>query len=406
MLKRVNIIVAFVFVLLVLGCSSSNKEPRTVKSKNRTVLVYIAGANSLRSLVNADLLEMKEGLAKVDPKDLELANLLVYREASTSSNRAKPQLLRLQRKGEEVYWDVVKEYNVQISTDVEVMSQVFTDVYTNYSADSYGLVLWSHADGWLYAGHSRVNSRWFGQDYDGSNSHYMDIKGLNEALKSAPHLDFLLFDACFMQSLEVAYELKDKADFMLGSPTEIPGPGAPYQFVVPALFQNNKSVAFDVAEAYYDYYAAKYNVGANNSNSNWTSGVSMAVLNMSELDGFAYATNSVLRINNVKYTDLNFTDIMYYDKQSRTKYYYMDMVGVMRASISEAFPEWEKSFKRLVPYFKTTATNYSSYVRDFSMIDANGLSFYLPRAPISNYNFEKENDYYKTLNWWKVIESK
>lgn len=406
MYKRINIIVALIFVLFFTACSSSSKEPKTIKSKNRTVLVYIAGANSLRSLVNADLQEMKEGLAKVDSKDLDLANLLVYREASGSKERLKPQLLKLERKGEEVYWEVVKEYNSQISTDVEVMSQVFTDVYSDYTADSYGLVLWSHADGWLYAGHSRINSRWFGQDYDGSDYHYMDIIGLNEALKSAPHLDFLLFDACFMQSLEVAYQLKDKADFMLGSPTEIPGPGAPYQFVIPALFQDAKSVAFDVAEAYYDYYSDKYNGGVGSSNSNWTSGVSMAVLNMKELDAFAYTTNSVLSENELKYDALNFTDVMYYDKQSRVRYYYIDMLGVMKNNISIGYSEWEKSFNRLIPYFKTTPTNYSSYVRNFSMIEANGLSFYVPRSPISGFDFEKENNYYKTLDWWKVMQSK
>ena len=46
----------------------------------------------------------------------------------------------------------------------------------------------------------------------------------------------MLFDACYMQSVEVIYQLRDRTDYFIGSPTEIPGPGAPYEAVVPALF--------------------------------------------------------------------------------------------------------------------------------------------------------------------------
>ena len=39
-----------------------------------------------------------------------------------------------------------------------------------------------------------------------------------------------------MQSVEVAYELRDCSEYFIGSPTEIPGPGAPYKAVVPEMF--------------------------------------------------------------------------------------------------------------------------------------------------------------------------
>ena len=48
-----------------------------------------------------------------------------------------------------------------------------------------------------------------------------------------PHFDFIMFDACFMMSVEVAYEVRNYTDYYIGSPTENPGPGAPYDKVVP-----------------------------------------------------------------------------------------------------------------------------------------------------------------------------
>lgn len=82
----------------------------------------------------------------------------------------------------------------------------------------------------------------------------MNISDLHEALSVAPHFDFMLFDACYMQSVEVIYQLRDRTDYFIGSPTEIPGPGAPYEAVVPALFSQDKP-EINIAESYYTVYA-------------------------------------------------------------------------------------------------------------------------------------------------------
>ena len=41
-------------------------------------------------------------------------------------------------------------------------------------------------------------------------------------------VDVLAFDACLMQMAEVAYEVKDLADYVVGSEETEPGPGYPY----------------------------------------------------------------------------------------------------------------------------------------------------------------------------------
>lgn len=56
----------------------------------------------------------------------------------------------------------------------------------------------------------------------------MNIEDLKLVLQNAPHFDFIMFDACFMQSVEVAYELRDCCDYYIGFPAENPGPGAAY----------------------------------------------------------------------------------------------------------------------------------------------------------------------------------
>ena len=51
----------------------------------------------------------------------------------------------------------------------------------------------------------------------------MNIEDLKSVLQKAPHFDFIMFDACFMQSVEVAYELRDYCDYYIGFPAENPG---------------------------------------------------------------------------------------------------------------------------------------------------------------------------------------
>lgn len=83
------------------------------------------------------------------------------------------------------------------------------------------MVYWSHGEGWIP--YPVTSTRWVGQD-TGDGDKRMNISALASVLDEIPHLDFLLFDACFMQSVEVAYELRSYTDYFLASPTEIPAP--------------------------------------------------------------------------------------------------------------------------------------------------------------------------------------
>lgn len=221
-------------VLLVLSCSRNRidceEDAIDVISAKRTVLIYMGASNSLSRFSDDDIYEMEQGIC--DVANLDNCNVLVYLQKGVGKGRTQPVLKRLVKEldaqGNIVGgWELVKVYPEQNSMRVDVMERIYKDAYSGFPADSYGLVLWSHADGWL-EGTPQVDTRWYGQDVYQGQSYHLDILDLSKALEAAPYLDFILFDCCLMQSVEVAYELRDKANYMLGSPAEIPGPGAPY----------------------------------------------------------------------------------------------------------------------------------------------------------------------------------
>lgn len=382
-----------IFALLA-ACVDDKLEPETPQNGSRTVLVYVAADNDLSSLASADLAEMKTGMAKV--KDDASVHLLVYIDNGQSA-----RLLELKNVGGTVTETEVRNYGQRNSVGVSETKEVFAEVFQNpqYRADSYGLVYWSHGEGWLpYP--LRAGTRWIGQDIGDGTDHRMNISEFAEILSTAPHFDFILFDACFMQSIEAAYELRSYTDYLIGSPTEIPGPGAPYDEVVPAMFVA-ENVAVSVATAYYEPYASRYIPNAVVSNWNWTGGVSVSVLRTDRLEQLAQATKRAMT-ESVDNAWLRSGVVFDYDKRrssSSSRVGYYDFAGMMeQVATDAAYDEWKKAFDDAVVYWTTTAENYSSYVGRFSMEGATGVSCYIPSAQ----NTPTDNAY-RSTSWYESV---
>lgn len=362
-------------------------EPAALLKGTRTILAYIAADNSLAPFASLDLAEMKVGMAKVQDSNV---HFLVYIDDGRS-----PRLLELKNEKGAVVETVVETYGSRNSVGVSETQEVFAKVFSNskYQADSYGLVYWSHGDGWLpYP--LRAGTRWVGQD-EGNGDNRMNISEFVEILKSAPHFDFILFDACFMQAVEVAYELRDYTDYCIGSPTEIPGPGASYDVVVPAMF-SAEDAAVNVAKAYYEPYAAKYNEGKGLSNSNWTAGASVCALRTDKLVDLARVTKQVLSgvVDNAHLRSLIFN----YDKRSSLDgaVGYYDMANMMKKITDDsAYVIWRQAFDVAVTYWATTSMNYSAFADMFSMEGTNGVSCYIPS--VSNTVTDKA---YRSTEWY------
>ena len=389
-MKKIKILSLFVCLLVLFtACHDEEDKPNY---GSRTVLVYIAGDNSLSGFANEDLNEMIEGMQEVDDSR---NNLLVYMDKGSS-----PKLIRLKKNNGAVVQEVIAAYSTQNSVDVDIMKNIFTTAFSQYPADSYGVVFWSHGDGWLP--YKNPSTRWWGQDTS-SGDRRMNIPELNEALSIAPHFDFIVFDACYMQSVEVIYQLRDRTDYFIGSPTEIPGPGAPYEAVVPALFSQDKP-EINIAESYYTVYAEKYNNGIGISNENWTGGVSVSVVKSSELPALATATKGVLQTaaSMQQRANIDITGILCYDPL-RSKNYH-DLMGLMKKiqENQQAFDNYAHAYQNAVVWKNTTDNNYCTYPSGYgemvSMNGFEGLSTYILRG-----NDVKQDAYYRqSVEWYSA----
>ena len=228
------------FIILCMGFTSCSENETPVQQTPRTLLVYMIANNSLDSFASKNIESMLKGGTA---KNLNGGNLIVY-YAPAGLN---PELLQIKEENGVVRKFHLKDYEKQNSADPNVMRDVIKEVVSLYPADSYGLVLWSHGTAWLPSDYdNRLKA--FGQD--GNN--WMEIDDLARGLPD--HVfDFILFDACYMANIECVYELRNKAEYFLASPTETMADGWPYAEMMPWLFASDLQLE-KLGETFYNHY--------------------------------------------------------------------------------------------------------------------------------------------------------
>ncbi len=189
------------FGMLLTGCIKGNYEPEPAVM--RTMLLYMGGDNNLSGEVTAKIEQIKAAPLSKD------CRVVIYTDV-TGEN---PQLLELVTEKGTITTKVLREYKESNSASADVFGEVLKEVRALYPASTYGLVLFSHASGWLPEG-TYYNLRTHSVVIDGTSG--MEIPAFAAAISDGM-LDYIVFEACYMASVEVAYELKDKARYIIAS---------------------------------------------------------------------------------------------------------------------------------------------------------------------------------------------
>ena len=389
-----KLFLAFLAAAILVGCHKDDPEDEVETIAQRTVLIYMAAQNNLTynsgtRFAELDLKEIKEGVKTIGDN-----NLVIYVDKASdpmyNHNDPNPYMLRY-RNGE--LKDSIPMDSTSMVCDPATLKAVAKKAFTDFPANDYGLVLWGHATGWLIrtdtiANYTARNRAYGGTNYNdsysGSGNLWMNIPTLAKVLKTLPHLKFIFADCCNMMCVETAYELKDVTDYFIGSAAEIPGKGAPYDLVVPAMMEKET-----FANSICDQYAA--------SSSNR---VPLAVVKSSEMPALAAATKTVLQT--MKATDRlddnpDLSNLIYY--LDRNLY---DMNHFIKTYASEAeYDSWKQVFDQAVIYTKfakrwDTASHVNFY--DFTMTESNygGVSMFIPQWKLQY----SDNESIKKLGWY------
>lgn len=402
-------------VVVLAACSNEIPEQQPAKRSGRTVLAYLISNNAGTSLDNDlrnNVIDMYTALGNMK----ESCTLLVfYRPYTGDTPLSNPTLMSFYTdgrgnvnnqpvlSGDNLTFKAVcqiaqkKEYtmNSQIATDPAVMKEVFTDMQIVAPSDSYGLILGSHASGWMKG--NSVQSKAFGDD-DGYN---IDIPDLAGVLKNSfsEKLDFVLFDACMMGTAEVGYELKEVTSYCIASVMETPALGFPYKQVFSYLYSEN-----------IDYSAVCHEfISFNKVNNAWGT---CAVMNCSQMENLANAVKAKLSEWKDALSSVSMQNVQQYGVGSY-RYFSYDVLdffrelggksGVAETDLNEAISSIQTVLDEVV-IAKECIPNPSYPNTIFSVDETRfcGIGMYIPEE-YNPYVANKTawNDYYKqSISWY------
>lgn len=392
------------FVSLFTACKDDD-GPSGGKKENAPVTVmgyFVADASGIEDDIFRNIAAMYDGLALMKKP----ATLLVYWDGSGDYGQWEdPVILRYTTDGKgnvngqkqlpedatanEVVdlAEVVKQYPSQLSVDKSVMTQVLKDMIAVSPTERVGLVAASHGSAWT---NSIFMSRSFGQDGKGTDN-TMLVSDMADAMKATgKKFDFLLFDACFMGTAEVCYDLRDVADYQIVSVMEVPAYGFPYESSLDYLYEGTVDGYKKICQAYIDFYQERY------ENGDYAWGT-IALVDSKEMEGLADATRAeIVEHKDVLGNDFDESDIQEYGKQGGRGIAY-DLGQLMAVLNNGTMPNaFADQLNKTVLYKSCLEiANPSSYKVDAA--NYCGLGVYIPIRYNDNWN-----DFFKTISWYTV----
>ena len=121
--------------------------------------------------------------------------------------------------------------------DPQILKQFVSSGIAAYPASHYLLIINGPGSGWR------------GVSLDATSGNRIDTLELESALSTATHADVVAFDASFMAMLEVAYQVRTKMSYLVGSQAARPPAGYPYEAILQALVDQPSATAATVAES-------------------------------------------------------------------------------------------------------------------------------------------------------------
>ena len=376
-------IILAIMVLL----AACNKTETVYPEGDRTVLMYMIGDNNLSSAGYNNINSLLRGMKGV------AGRVVIYFDPAGST----PCLMTIKGSGSPVL-DTIALYDEENSADPATLQRVIADTRRIFPSNSYGLILWAHGSAWIPNKHSfpgaysfrsvnipYIHTKCFGPDQvlpDGGEAVYMDPEDLAMGITS--HFDFIMFDACFMASVEVLYELRDKADYFVASPAEVLTDGFPYEAAAPYFWGGEEDLK-QVCREYYNYYANHPSGGSFRSGT-------MALVKASELGGLAQVARQAIGsvgeegVGNVwRYPILDYDSDVFYDLG--------DYVNVM--GIEEYKAAFREQLARTVVYKVATEKMFGEEIPSDRY---SGLSCYIPQS-----RWQNMNGFYSTLEWAQTV---
>ncbi len=389
--------------------------------KRKVLLLYSVGFNDLSKYLTKNIEDLKKGWIPGSHFTDDI--LLIYSHLPVKYNSYKtptsPYLIRLYSdKDGKVISDTLVTYpQGTISASARQMNKVLSYVKEKYHSDSYGMIFSSHATGYLPAGYytfpnkyiferagmasarglrapvpvpyaepeydpSLPRVRSMGQDVGAegmSVSYEIELPEFAEAIPMP--LEYIIFDACFMGGIEVAYQLKDKVGKVAFSQAEVLAEGLNYKTVTTHLLKNEIPDPRAVCEDYFTQYDNK---------SNDYRSATISLVDCGQIEELASVCRTIFNAHREGLEAINPAGVQRFFRFNKHWFYDLESIVTNAGVTGEELQDLHQALDKCVIYKAHTP----EFISDFRIKTFSGFSMYLPC------NGSRELDkYYCTLSW-------
>ncbi len=379
-MRSLQYILVIIVSLLSVACGPKPYIPKPPQgTADHTLVMYLAGNNSLQSYLENNVEDVISSVDASTPSDN--GRIVVFFRPRPSLG--DPLLLQIYYdKKVGAQCDTLRTYPSTISSsDPETLRTVMADVERVAPAKEYSLVFGSHATGWftkecmsrgslsrpLSVGESGDDgsfwqksgdeiTRTFGLDgkvdYNGKtiDDPGMDITEI-AAVLSGYNVRSLIFDACFMASVEAIYDLRQTADYVIASSAEIMGRGMPYDLVLKYLFAsgNVRDNLMKYCSEYIRYYR-ELTPG--------TKSGTISLIDCAKVEGLAAV---VAKIEQGGLNEVDAFDVQAFELLDEHQFYDLEHFYDLAAKDRSAYSALQNAIYDCVVYTAHTSSVYSAF---------------------------------------------
>jgi len=231
-----------------LGAASVTTQPATIDRTKWTVLVYMSAASDLYTFSYLNLNQLERVAANP-----EVRFVVQWKQSrSTYPNSSFDGTRRYEVKADQssaIASDLIQDLGLGVDMGRPATLREFVEWgAAYYPSDRTVLVIWGHGNGWRRKPNEGLTRA---VAYDDQMRSAIQIWELKQAL-SGNKVDILAWDASLMQMLEVAFEVRSVADYIVGSEESPPAEGYPYDTVFARFRDQADAPTRDLAKSFVD----------------------------------------------------------------------------------------------------------------------------------------------------------
>lgn len=327
-------------ILCTTACTENDPNtPTEPQTAEKTIFVFMPHSTNLYKYLLDNIAGMKRAIES--NKGLGNTRLVVF----IAKDKKQSALINIKYDKGVCKQDTLEKFYSPIYLTTNGRVELLNKVKEYAPAHRYAMIVGCHGMGWIPSStvFNRNTLRYFG----GLEKEYkIDIDDFATSIKAAGmKMQFIMFDDCYMSSMEVAYDLKDVTDYLIASTSEVMAYGMPYQ----NIYQHLMSAQPDykaLCNGFYEFYS-------NSGTPYGTIGVTDCRY-MDEMAAMMKYINTkhtfdTDRLNNVQDLDgETFTPTIFFD--------FDDYVRNLCTNDNNTYKQFYALLQRLVPY--KANTNY------------------------------------------------